>query len=138
MTRIDPKEIEWQDDALCAQTNPEAFFPERGNGEKEAKAICARCPVVEECLAYALKHREDKGIWGGLTENERKNVSQPRRKAPRKPKPQLSDRMVRDQKILQLNNDGVSAKELAERFGLGIRSIYRITADQKKSLKTAN
>jgi WhiB family redox-sensing transcriptional regulator len=62
----------WQDRALCAQTDPEAFFPEKGGSVREAKAVCRGCEVRAECLAYALEHDERFGIWGGLSENERR------------------------------------------------------------------
>ena len=64
----------WQDRALCAQTDPEIFFPEKGGSTREAKKICARCPVRAECLEYALKNDERFGIWGGLSERERRRL----------------------------------------------------------------
>lgn len=65
---------DWHDRALCAQTDPEAFFPEKGGSTREAKKICAVCPVRAECLAYALAHDERFGIWGGLSERERRRL----------------------------------------------------------------
>jgi WhiB family redox-sensing transcriptional regulator len=62
----------WQDRALCAETDPEAFFPEKGGSTREAKKICLRCGVRDECLDYALEHDERFGIWGGLSERERR------------------------------------------------------------------
>lgn len=67
-------EENWQDRALCAQTDPEAFFPEKGGSTREAKKICQRCPVRAECLEYALAHDERFGIWGGLSERERRRL----------------------------------------------------------------
>jgi WhiB family redox-sensing transcriptional regulator len=64
----------WNDDALCAQTDPEAFFPEKGGSTREAKKICAGCPVRAECLEYALGNDERFGIWGGLSERERRRL----------------------------------------------------------------
>ena len=58
-------EDQWQERALCAQTDPEAFFPER---------ICQGCEVRDECLEYALAHDERFGIWGGLSERERRRL----------------------------------------------------------------
>jgi WhiB family redox-sensing transcriptional regulator len=65
---------DWQERALCAQTDPEAFFPEKGGSTKEAKRICSRCPVRAECLDYALAHDERFGVWGGLSERERRHL----------------------------------------------------------------
>lgn len=64
----------WQERALCAQTDPEAFFPEKGGSTREAKRICQGCEVRDECLEYALAHDERFGIWGGLSERERRRL----------------------------------------------------------------
>ncbi|MCV7416030.1 WhiB family transcriptional regulator [Mycolicibacterium litorale] len=64
----------WQERALCAQTDPEAFFPEKGGSTREAKRICMGCEVRDECLDYALAHDERFGIWGGLSERERRRL----------------------------------------------------------------
>jgi WhiB family redox-sensing transcriptional regulator len=65
---------QWQDRALCAETDPEAFFPEKGGSTREAKKICLGCEVRNECLEYALAHDERFGIWGGLSERERRRL----------------------------------------------------------------
>lgn len=65
---------EWYDRALCAETDPEAFFPEKGGSTREAKKICLGCEVRYECLEYALAHDERFGIWGGLSERERRRL----------------------------------------------------------------
>ena len=67
-------EQDWQERALCAQTDPEAFFPEKGGSTREAKRICAGCEVRAECLEFALAHDERFGIWGGLSERERRRL----------------------------------------------------------------
>ena len=67
-------EPDWQERALCAQTDPEAFFPEKGGSTREAKRICSGCEVRAECLEYALAHDERFGIWGGLSERERRRL----------------------------------------------------------------
>jgi len=67
-------EEQWQDRALCAQTDPEAFFPEKGGSTREAKRICLGCEVRDECLEYALSNDERFGIWGGLSERERRRL----------------------------------------------------------------
>lgn len=66
----------WAEDALCAQTDPESFYPEKGGSTREAKAVCASCLVQAECLDYALDHDERFGIWGGLSERERRRIKQ--------------------------------------------------------------
>lgn len=66
--------LSWQSDALCAQTDPESFFPEKGGSTREAKKICSSCDVRGECLEYALSNDERFGIWGGLSERERRKI----------------------------------------------------------------
>jgi len=65
---------DWFDDGLCAQTDPEVFFPEKGGSTKDAKQVCMACPIRDECLEYALSHEERFGIWGGLSERERRRL----------------------------------------------------------------
>jgi WhiB family redox-sensing transcriptional regulator len=69
------KSLRWQDDAECAEIATEFFFPDEHNAAagnyRRAKAICDVCPVVAECLEYALSSGERFGMWGGLTPPER-------------------------------------------------------------------
>lgn len=67
----------WMDAAPCLQADPEIFFPERGDraATHSAKAICARCPVIEPCLELAIEE-DRKGIWGGTTDRERRRLGQ--------------------------------------------------------------
>jgi WhiB family redox-sensing transcriptional regulator len=71
---LTPEDDLWQEKALCAQTDPEAFFPEKGGSTREAKRICLGCEVRDACLDYALAHDERFGIWGGLSERERRRL----------------------------------------------------------------
>jgi WhiB family transcriptional regulator, redox-sensing transcriptional regulator len=70
----DGDEQGWQESALCAETDPEAFFPEKGGSTREAKKICTGCEVRAECLEFALANDERFGIWGGLSERERRRL----------------------------------------------------------------
>src|SRR5260370_40919135 len=72
---ISPEEVEelgWQDRALCAHTDPEAFFPEKGGSTREAKRACLSCKVRAECLEYALEHDARVGLWSGLSDRDRR------------------------------------------------------------------
>lgn len=71
---LTPDDDLWQENALCAQTDPEAFFPEKGGSTREAKRICQGCEVRDACLEYALANDERFGIWGGLSERERRRL----------------------------------------------------------------
>ncbi len=74
----DDNPLAWQTDALCAQTDPEAFFPEKGGSTRDAKKICTTCEVKAQCLEYALQNDERFGIWGGLSERERRRLRRAR------------------------------------------------------------
>jgi len=72
---------DWRRDALCLEHDPRLFYPPPPSAggthiAEEAKAICKRCPVREECLEWALEHGEQFGIWGGRTERERRRIRQ--------------------------------------------------------------
>jgi len=71
-------ELAWQDYGNCRGADADLFFPERGASTRRAKAICDGCPVRGECLDYALAHGEKFGIWGGLSERERRRVRRER------------------------------------------------------------
>ncbi|MDE8649077.1 WhiB family transcriptional regulator [Rhodococcus qingshengii] len=64
----------WRWSALCAQSDPDEFFPDKQGrgGSVLAKRVCARCPVSAECLDFALENHEEYGIWGGKTRRERR------------------------------------------------------------------
>ena len=64
----------WRLEALCAETDPEAFFPEKGGSTRDAKRVCTGCTVRAECLEFALANDERFGIWGGLSERERRRL----------------------------------------------------------------
>lgn len=64
----------WMAEGLCSQTDPEAFFPDKGESTRAAKDVCRGCPVAAECLDYALANNERFGVWGGLSERERRRL----------------------------------------------------------------
>ncbi len=68
----------WQENANCLGVDPDLFFPERGASTREAKEVCRGCVVREDCLEYALIHGEKFGIWGGLSERERRRIRRAR------------------------------------------------------------
>ncbi|MFP5319861.1 MAG: WhiB family transcriptional regulator [Acidimicrobiia bacterium] len=74
-------DIAWRADAACRGLDTEVFFPLTDEEAAEAKAVCATCPVRELCLEYAMVTRQDDGVWGGLTETERRRLRRRRREA---------------------------------------------------------
>lgn len=79
----------WHRQAACAETDPDAFFPDRGGSAHEAKRVCSSCDVAEQCLNYALDHDQNFGVWGGMTPPERHRLARRdtllRRTPPRTP-----------------------------------------------------
>jgi WhiB family redox-sensing transcriptional regulator len=81
--------MDWRQHAVCRGEDPELFFPIGHTGPalrqtEEAKAVCRRCPVMSDCLAWALESGQDAGVWGGLGEHERRALKRrnARRRAP--------------------------------------------------------
>lgn len=119
-----PEPEDWTGSALCAQSDPEAFFPEKGGSTKEAKRICQGCEVRADCLAYALQHGERHGIWGGKSEQERRKI-----------KPANRARILkgdRDDEVLRLNAQGWEPVAVASAMGVTERTIFRILAAARK------
>ncbi len=76
--------MEWQDLANCRGADPDLFFPERGASTRTAKAICRECTVRVDCLEFAIVSSEKFGIWGGLSERERRKIRRERQIAARR------------------------------------------------------
>lgn len=70
--------LAWQDLANCRGANPDLFFPERGASTRTAKGICRECSVQAECLEFAIVSSEKFGIWGGMSERERRKIRRQR------------------------------------------------------------
>jgi len=68
----------WKDRANCMGVDPDLFFPERGASTREAKEVCRGCVVKEDCLEFAIANGEKFGIWGGMSERERRRVRRSR------------------------------------------------------------
>lgn len=65
LLKINAEDLEWQAEGLCSQTDPDAFFPMYPQQARKAIMVCAKCPVKQQCLDYALKNNEQYGVWGG-------------------------------------------------------------------------
>lgn len=75
--------MDWRQEAACRDADPEVFFPNGTTGPAlaqitAAQSICATCPVTADCLDWAVETGQDNGIWGGLTEDERRDVRRDR------------------------------------------------------------
>src|SRR5207237_8553548 len=74
--------MDWRHEAACREVDPELFFPIGNSGPallqiEEAKQVCRRCTVMEECLRWAIESGQDAGVWGGMSEDERRGLRGP-------------------------------------------------------------
>ena len=122
----------WQEYANCMGVDPDLFFPERGASTREAKEVCKGCVVREDCLEFALANGEKFGIWGGMTEVQRKKT-RPRRV----PLPAPHERILLDEldaKIMVsayllsrgvMNGTGFDKDTIAREYGLSGKTVER-------------
>lgn len=101
----------WQDGAACVGVETALFFPERAADPRPAQAVCATCPVAQQCLEYALTVGEDFGIWGGKTARDRRSILQARSGA------------HQTGLVGALALRGLKQRELAERLGVNRSSV---------------
>jgi WhiB family redox-sensing transcriptional regulator len=117
---------DWRHAAGCSDTDGELFFPAGTTGPyllqiEEAKAICRRCPVMEQCLQWALNNRIEYGVWGGMSEDERRLIHLRTRRNQRRARtqanynPEERARLARD--LAERHQAGVSINALAIAIG---------------------
>lgn len=75
-TRDQAAELAWMDRALCAEVDPDLHFPETGQPVTPAKAVCRARAVRVQCLEYVVRHPDLRGVWGGMSEQERRRLRQ--------------------------------------------------------------
>jgi WhiB family redox-sensing transcriptional regulator len=117
----------WRELAACRGTDLGLFFPGRGESAGPARQVCAACPVRQPCLEYAISNRIAYGIWGGLTERERRAL---------RSRWVRSSRRERDQAILAAEAAGYTATAIGRSFGLSRTSVSRVLArdaDRRRS-----
>ena len=106
----------WRELAACRGADLEVFFPGRGESAGPARRVCAACPVRQPCLDYAITNRITHGIWGGLTEQERRALQSRWVRALRR---------ERDRAILAAETAGYAAAVIGRTFGLARTSVSR-------------
>ena len=111
----------WQTKANCMGVDPDLFFPERGASTREAKEVCRGCVVREDCLEYALANGEKFGIWGGLSERERRRLRRQRAHAAAV-RPALPERPAPGRRSVRARAEpGSMVSSLEVEFGLPVR-----------------
>ena len=107
----------WRELAACRGAGLNLFFPERGESAGPARRVCAACPVREPCLDYAISNRIVHGIWGGLTERERRALQSRWVRASRR---------ERDEAIAAAAAAGYTKASIGREFGLARISVNRV------------
>jgi len=107
----------WRELAACRGADLNLFFPERGESAGAARQVCAACPVRQACLDYAISNRIVHGVWGGLTERERRALRSGWVRASRRD---------RDLAVLAAVAAGYTAEAIGRSFGLSRTSVTRI------------
>jgi WhiB family transcriptional regulator, redox-sensing transcriptional regulator len=117
----------WRELAVCRGTDLNLFFPGRGESAGAARQVCAACPVRQPCLDYAITNRIAYGVWGGLTERERRALQSRWVRASRRD---------RDRAIRAAEAAGYTAAAIGRSFGLSRTSVSRVLArdeDRRRS-----
>lgn len=110
--------------ALCAQSDPDLWFPDKGRPAYKATVVCHGCPLLEICLEWALTHEEGKyGVWGGTTETQRQQM----RKARGLRYPTHGEKIRA--KIAARAARGWTARMIADDLGMDFSWVYRITQE---------
>lgn len=126
MTRYD-----WMNEGLCAQTDPEIFFPDKGTNYHQARQICASCPVRTQCATYAqttergLAHSYRHGAWGGSSPRQRAHTDD------------ATYKQTRDARIVRLAAVGWDAKQIAAELNCTDRTVWRALKDHRRTLGEA-
>jgi len=125
----------WRQRARCRGLDPELFFPGLGESTAEAKAVCAGCPVRMPCLDYALDTSERHGVYGGLSERERRKIRR-RRLAERRAeqlthtasidRSQLATSEGRRATVHHLHRGGMTAADIARVTGIAETTVWRL------------
>lgn len=107
---------EWREAAACKGMDPSLFFIERGDDARPAKAVCAECPVREPCLEEAMAQPERLGVWGGLSERERRGMRRGRAQV-------TAELRARREQVMALDQAGLLTHEIAAQLRLPARTV---------------
>jgi len=109
----------WVQKGLCTETDPEMFFPEKGGSTRQAKSICGGCDVREQCLEYAMRTDERFGIWGGLSERERRQLR------PKVERPMLTRTPQQEADLEQMVAENFANTQIADRLGVSAHTVMK-------------
>lgn len=127
-------DTDWRQNGLCTKTDPDLFFPV-GQGllaarqAEKAKKVCRRCPVVDQCLSWALETVQEHGVWGGLDEEERRALTGARRRSLRYETSAVQHLLTeRRAEWDHFTGQGLDGWELAQALGTNVQTVNRVRA----------
>lgn len=124
LVEVDDADRAWKADAACRDSDPELWFPGRGESHEQANRICARCPVRQECFDFAMRHGERFGIWGGRSERQRRRLRREQAGAPSFGREPMFTAFQR-RRMVWLDTQGWTRAEMAAEFECSVRTIER-------------
>ncbi|MCF0086650.1 Transcriptional regulator WhiB1 [Streptomyces sp. MH192] len=124
----------WRDNAVCRTVDPELFFPhstvtEQGRRQTEtAKRVCQNCLVRRECLAWALETRQDVGVWGGASEDERRKMHRRLPLYQKARKTKAVDHILSEQRgeFLACVERGLTPMQIAKELGTNVQTVKSV------------
>lgn len=122
---------DWQRDAVCAQVDPEAWFPEQGESTGNAKRVCLGCPVREQCLTYALDNDERFGVWGATSPAERAKLRRGTVVPIQRGRPLSAEKESRVRELLL--EPGLTLRAIAEAAGVAEKTVRRIRDRRRRA-----
>jgi WhiB family redox-sensing transcriptional regulator len=125
---------DWRYGALCAQTDPDIFFPPQGGKTRPAKQICMACDVRTQCREWALNNALEFGVFGGLSARQRLRI---RNAEPGQSVPQASNAEKRATAVMGLYAQGQSAKDIAPQVGMHVDTVRAIIRRHRSTVHHA-
>jgi WhiB family redox-sensing transcriptional regulator len=121
--------MDWRHEAACLDEDPELFWPIGNTGPsilqiEEAKEVCRRCDVVETCLRWALDTGQDHGVWGALSEDERRTLK--RRESRARTAAARVDLIPATEGVIVIRRTGLTNQEIANRTGIHKDTVSKI------------
>jgi hypothetical protein len=122
---------DWRTQAACTGDTAELFFPVGDNLKAraqadQAKTVCRRCPVREACLSWALETRQDEGVLGGLTEDERRVLHGRRRRHGYRSNAAAHILNTRLEEFTELRNQGLDPLGIAQEMGTNVQTVNNV------------
>jgi WhiB family redox-sensing transcriptional regulator len=144
-TNAAPNTHNWRSFAACRETDPELFFPLGTSGPwvvqtEQAKDVCRRCPAKDLCLQWALETRQDSGVWGGLSEDERRKIHRRAGYHRTSMDERLAWQVIVETRLVEfqeLEGQDLTDLEIARQMRTNAQTVKRVRAELAKAEEVA-